>query len=134
MHVKRQDETSHGFTIVEVIVALFLLSLAITSLVSIAVTAQYAQRDAYYLSEANRAANSKIEEMKAMPFSEISDGTTDFSSDPSLDNLPSGAAGEVVVSSPALAPDSKQVDVTVTYTIGTLEKEVTMTAYVDPPV
>ncbi len=112
--------------------AVVILSIAITSLVSIAITAQYAQRDAYYLSEANRAASTKIEEMLATPYDELSDGTTNFSSDSSLDNLPAGSTGEMVIATAALAPDSKQIDVTVTYTIGTQEKEVFMTAYADP--
>jgi len=130
MALKQQSEK--GFTIVEIIVAATLMTLAVATLVSMMVAAQYAQRNAYYTSEASRAAFSKIEETKVKPFKDISMGTTYFSGDQSLNNLPAGSVGQIVVSPASFAPDSKQIDVTVTYTVGTVQKKVSMTAYVDP--
>lgn len=69
--------------------------------------------------------------MRVAPFDSITDATF-TSSLPS--SLPAGSTGEMTVSTPTNAPSSKRIDVTVTYPIGDLTKNVTLTAYVDPEI
>ncbi len=127
-----QQTSRDGFTVVEIVVAVFLIALSVTGLVTMMVSAQFAQRDTYYLSEASRVAQTKLEELTAKPFDQISNGTTNFSSDSSLSKLPGGKTGQVVVSNAPHLPDGKQIEVTITYPVGTQQKKVIMTAYVSP--
>lgn len=135
--VIRKHKKSEGFTVVEIIVAVVLMSLAIISLTSVVQYLQYSQRTAFYLDEANRAARSKIAEYQNKDFSMITPGPVE---DALLAKLPAGRSGTVSVATSGLPggslPDSsagKRIDVTITYPFGTTVKNVTLTAYIEPP-
>lgn len=121
-----------GFTIIEVVVVIAVFAISMSTLVMLMSSIQVAQRNAYYMSIATHAARAEVERLRSSGYSSIQAGNTyPFSQVPGA--LPPGSTGSIVVSTPANAPTSKQVDATVTYSIGTLSKQVTISAYVDPP-
>lgn len=120
-----------GFTLVEILVVTVVFGIGIYMLTTLFSSIQNSQRDTYYLGVATHAARSEIERIRSSGFDDVNDGD-DFSN-ALPDTLPPNSTGTIDVSQPANAPDSKQIDVTVTYPIGSLTKEVTISAYIDPP-
>lgn len=122
-----------GFTVVEMLTATVLFGIAIVMLTSLFELIQSSQRNATYFTVATHAARSEVERLKSSGYASLTNGNTYPFSLP--DTLPPGSTGSVVVagSSPTNAPDSKKIDVTVTYPIGSTNRTVTITAYVDPP-
>ncbi len=121
-----------GFTIVEIVVVMAVMAISVVALVSLVQIIQHTQRDIYYMNQANDAARSKITDLQKQDFSSLTIGSEiDFSSDPSLDNLPDATA-KAFIEAADLASESKQVDVSITYKVGSVEKYVTITAYINP--
>lgn len=120
-----------GFTITEVVVVLAVFSIGIVMLSSLIGSVQQLQQNARYLDLATQAARAEIEYIRNSQYTTITNGTSFTSSLPPT--LPSGSTGTVAVSVPANAPSSKQVDVTVKFPVGSLTKQVTISAYVDAP-
>ena len=110
---------------------IFVFAMGIIMLSTLMSSIQYAQRSGAYLEAASQAARVQLETIRNSQFSSITNGASFTSSLPST--LPAGSTGTVAVSVPANAPLSKQVDVTVSYPIGSLTKQVTLSAYIDPP-
>lgn len=133
MHVfKIKGKKQQGFTIIEVVVVIVVLAIGMGALINLFTSIQGAQRNASYISIATHAARTEIERIRTTDFNSIQAGSTyPFSQLPST--LPQGSTGTITVSTPANATMSKQVDATVTYKVGTLQKQVTVSAYVDPP-
>ena len=133
MHVFRiKGKRQQGFTIVEVIVVIVVLAIGMGALINLFTSIQSAQRNATYVDIASHAARTEIERLRSADFNSIqAGGTYPFSQLPST--LPPGSVGTITVSTPANAPMSKQVNATVTYKVGTLDKQVAITAYIDPP-
>lgn len=120
-----------GFTIAELMVVIAVFGIGILLLSRLIASIQYAQQTTNYLEEATQAAKTEVEKIRNSQFDSITDGTNFNSSLPST--LPAGSTGLVKVTRPGNAPASKQVEVTVTYKVGELEKKVSITAYIDPP-
>lgn len=120
-----------GFTIVEMITATVLFGIAIVMMTSLLGLIQDSQRNATYFTVATHAVRSEVERLRSSGYDSLTNGSTYPFSVP--DTLPSGSSGSTVVaaSNPANAPDSKKIDVTVTYPIGNVNKTVTISAYVD---
>lgn len=118
---------------VELLMAMVLFGIAVTMLVSIFELIQSSQRNATYYTVATHAARSEVERLKTTGYASLTNGATSLFTPP--ETLPSGSTGSIAVaaSNPANAPDSKKVDVTVTYPTGTRTRVVTITAYIDPP-
>jgi prepilin-type N-terminal cleavage/methylation domain-containing protein len=120
-----------GFTIVEVIVVIAVFAIGLAALTTLFSSLQVAERSTYYLSVATHAARSEIERIRSSGFSTVNDGDSFTSRLPST--LPTGSLGTIKVTTPANAPNSKQIDATVSYPVGSVWKQVTISAYVDPP-
>ena len=133
MHMfKTKGKRQQGFTMIEVIVVVVVLAIGMGALTNLFTSIQGAQRNASYISIATHAARTEIERLRTNDFNAIQPGGTyPFSQLPST--LPQGSVGTITVSTPANANLSKQVNATVTYNVGTLQKEVTISAYIDPP-
>ena len=110
-----------------------LFGIAIVMMTSLLGLIQDSQRNATYFTVAMHAARSEVERLRSSGYDSLTNGNTYPFSVP--DTLPSGSSGSTVVaaSSPTNAPDSKKIDVIVTYLIGNVNKTVTISAYVDAP-
>lgn len=120
-----------GFTLAELMVVITVFGIGILLLSRLIASIQYAQQNTTYLEEATRAAKTELESIRNSRFDSIADGADFSSSLPST--LPADSEGVVKVTRPATAPSSKRVEVIVTYKIGGLDKQVAITAYIDPP-
>lgn len=127
-----ERKKQQGFTIVEVIVVIVVLAIGMAALINLFTSIQSAQRNASYVTIATHAAHTEIDRLRTTDFDSIqAGGTYPFSQLPST--LPPGSVGTITVSTPANAIASKQVNATITYKVGALEKQVTISAYIDPP-
>lgn len=130
--LRNKRNRQQGFTIVEVIVVIVILTIGMAALINLFSSIQSAQRNASYVSIASHAARTEIERLRTTDFNSIQAGSTyPFSQLPST--LPPDSVGLITVSTPTNATLSKQVSATVTYKVGNLEKKVTISAYIDPP-
>ena len=129
--IRKKPISQQGFTIVEVIVTIVVFGIGIVMLSTLISSVQYSQRNALFLDAATQAARAKIEIIRNSQYSTITNGANFTSELPST--LPPGSTGVVTVSTPANAPNSKQIDAKVTYPIGSTSREVTVSAYVDEP-
>lgn len=121
-----------GFTIIEVLAVIAVLAVGMAALINLFASIQIAQRNASYISIATHAAQTEIARLRTTDFNSIrADGTYPFSQLPST--LPPDSTGTITVSTPSNASTSRQVNATVTYKIGTLQKQVTVSAYIEPP-
>ena len=119
-----------GFTIIEVLAVIAVLAVGMAALINLFASIQIAQRNASYI--ATHAAQTEIARLRTTDFNSIrADGTYPFSQLPST--LPPDSTGTITVSTPSNASTSRQVNATVTYKIGTLQKQVTVSAYIEPP-
>jgi len=82
-----------GFTLVEVLVALFIVSVAIV-FVSVAVGTTKVSRDSTYENFAFRIANNKLDELRAVGYAMLPE--SGFFTDPGLAALPQGVASTSV--------------------------------------
>ncbi len=114
----------------EVIVVIALFAVAMIGLVSLVSSIQVAQRSSTYLDTATDAARNEVELIRDSQVATITDGTSFTASLPTT--LPTGSTGTVAVSTPVGSLQSKQIDVTVSYPVGTLTKKVTISAYINP--
>lgn len=123
-------EQQQGFTIVEILVVIFMFSAAIITLSSLFSYIQYAQRDVQYLDIATRAARAQVEYLRNGKYNTLTTGTpVNFSSSlPST--LPSGSTGVVNVSTPSGMSGLKQLDVKVEWPVGGITKSTTLTALI----
>ncbi len=110
----RGELSTSGFTLVELMVTVVVLGLVITSLGGLYYTMQILQVQSQHLDLATRAADSEIEDLRNLGYSNLTVGTniTFTSSLPSA--LPSSKTGTVVVTQPLSGLE--RVDVTVSYT------------------
>lgn len=131
--LKAKKAKQQGFTLVEVLVVIVVLGIGMGALVSLFTSIQSVQRGAAYMNIAAHAARTEIERLRTTDFNSIQAGGTYPFSQPLPSSLPADSTGTITVSTPANATSSKQVNATVTYKVGTLDKQVTITAYIDPP-
>lgn len=131
MHNQTISSKQAGFTIVEIIVSMTLFALAVTFIMTTVQYVQYSSRDARYVDLAHHAAKSQIEVLRRGDFDALVTGSTiNFSSSPLLEGMPSGTTASVVVSVPSEAPQSKRLDVSVTYPLGSTTKTIRLAALI----
>ncbi len=116
---------------VEVIVVTVVFAIGLTMITTLFSSLQRAQRDAGYLVIATQAARAEIERIRVAEFDTVTNGDSFTSQLPNT--LPQGSTGTISVSTPTNAPDSKQINATVNYPVGSLVKTVTVSSYIDPP-
>jgi len=103
-----------GFTLVELLVTIVVLSIIITSLGGLFYLTQITEVQSQHYDVAVRATRTEIEDLRNDGYDSLTPGTNiNFTSSLPSD-LPSGATGTVVVSQPI--PGLIRVDVTVAYT------------------
>ncbi|OGL22184.1 hypothetical protein A2707_02505 [Candidatus Saccharibacteria bacterium RIFCSPHIGHO2_01_FULL_45_15] len=119
-----------GFTIVEILVVIFMFSTAIITLSSLFSYIQYAQRDVQYLDIASRAARAQVEYLRNGKYSTLSAGTPVNFTSSLPTTLPSGSSGVVTVSIPTGMTGIKRLDVRVEWPVGNVTKSTTLTALI----
>lgn len=126
----------NGFTLVEMLVATVIFGIAVVMLTTIFSLIQTAQRNASYFTIATHVARSELDRVRSSGYASLSYGNTYPFTSSLPTTLPPASTANVVVaaSAPANAPDSKKVDIIVTYPLGGTTKTITITGYVDPPV
>lgn len=134
MNVKTDNrQRQQGFTLVEILVVMFMFSAAIITMSSLFSYIQYAQRDVQYLDIATRAARAQVEYLRNGRYSTLSVGTPVNFTSSLPDTLPNGSTGVVTVSNSAGMPGVKKLDVKVEWPINgneTAKKSTTLTAIV----
>ncbi|RYX78602.1 prepilin-type N-terminal cleavage/methylation domain-containing protein [bacterium] len=133
MKVTADTQRQQGFTLVEILVVMFMFSAAIITLSGLFSYIQYAQRDVQYLDIATRAARAQVEYLRNGKYSTLSTGTpVNFT--PSLpDTLPNGSTGVVTVSNAPGISGVKKLDVKVEWPVngnGATRKSTTLTALI----
>ena len=126
-------QRQQGFTLVEILVVMFMFSAAIITMSSLFSYIQYAQRAVQYLDIATRAARAQVEYLRNGRYSTLSSGTpVDFTSTlPSA--LPNGSTGVVTVSNAPGISGVKKLDVKVEWPVngnGATRKSTTLTALI----
>lgn len=126
----KQKTRQQGFTIVEILVVIFMFSASIITLSSLFSYIQYAQRDVQYLDIATRAARAQVEYLRNGKYATLTPGTpVNFTSSlPST--LPGESTGVVTVSIPSGMYGLKKLDVKVEWPVGGATKSTTLTALI----
>lgn len=101
-----------GFTIVEIILAILVGGIIVSSISQIVIAHTYLSQRGRDLIMANAYAEKKVEDLRSAGFRALSNGTTDIASELPAE-LSSPRSGSVVISSYSSA--IKQVDVSITY-------------------
>lgn len=128
--IKRRNDRNReaGFTLVELLVSIAVISIAGIGIAMLFYTVQYTQRQAVHRDTANRAAQRQIELLRNSSYNNLEDGQTiDFTAD-LPDILPGDKSGRVAVSEPS--EGLKRVDVTVTYYDQGNKREVQMSSLI----
>lgn len=122
----RQDSQQAGFTLVEIMVTLVVLSIVIAAIAGLFYNMQITEVRSQRLDLAQRAARSQIEVLRNSGYSNLTPGSTiDFTSSlPAA--LPAGKKGTVTVSEPL--PELRRVDVTITYMDYKIPQNVTLSS------
>lgn len=121
------DSRQAGFTIVELIVALFVGASLIGSVNLIYTNQTYLSQRGRDASLANAYAEGKVEELRSAGYLGLSDGTTSITNQLPTE-LNSPRTGSLVVSTPATG--IKQAVITITYNSQGASKTQTYTAYI----
>jgi prepilin-type N-terminal cleavage/methylation domain-containing protein len=103
-----------GFTLVELLVTIVVLSIIITSIGGLFYLTQITQVQSQHYDIAVRATRTEIEDLRNEGYNSLTPGTNINFTSSLPSGLPSGATGTVVVSEPTTG--LRRVDVTVTYT------------------
>lgn len=126
----RHNKIKQGFTVVELIVAVVLFALVVTTFISLVSSVQYNQRITQYFDLAKNAATSQMEKVRSNP-SLLVEGETNFTADLPV-GLPTGSTGKVLISPAADVAEMKKVTVEVTfmYPVGSSIKKVKISSLV----
>lgn len=112
MYKREGKESEFGFTIVELLITLFVGAILVTGLNSIVISQSYLGQRSRDLVLANSYVEAKIEALRSLGFSGLTDGTTDITSElPS--ELVAPRSASLVISSQSSAV--KRAVVSVTY-------------------
>jgi type II secretory pathway pseudopilin PulG len=104
-----------GFTLVEAAITVLVIGLIANSIGSLLVTTQQLQLQTRYLESATYAAQTEIESLRNMNYSNLVPGGTINFSDELPSDLPNGSTGTVAISEPV--DGLRRVDVEITYPI-----------------
>ena len=105
-----------GFTLVEILVALTIFLMTITTIASMSSTTNTLNWQTRTALAVNEAVNAKIESLRNMPYSSLTNGTTSFVSElPASATAPRSATYTISDKSAGL----KQIDISVSYTVKT---------------
>lgn len=106
--------TENGFTLVELLVTIVVLSIAITGIAGLYYTMQVAAVRTQHLDIATRAARTEIEDLRNNGYSALTPGTTVSFTSNLPTSLPHDRSGSVQITQPT--DGLRRVDVTITYT------------------
>ena len=118
-----------GFTITEMVVALSLFGLSIIMIMGTMTTLQETQRNERYLDHANASAREIIEAARNGGYDTLIAGQT-YDRSTSVSDLLPGRAASLTVAASSDMPDIKQIDVDVSYQVGTATRHVYSTALI----
>lgn len=119
-----------GFTVVEIIVVVFMFAGSIITLTSLFSYVQYSQRQVQYLDIATRAARSEVEYLRNGQYSTLTVGTPLSFTSRLPSALPAGSTGTVTTTIPSGAHDVKKIDVKVTWRTGSIDTSTTLSALI----
>ena len=106
----------YGFTLVEILVALTIFLMTITTIASMSSTTNTLNWQTRTALAVNEAVNAKIESLRNTPYSSLTNGTTSFVSElPASATAPRSATYTISDKSAGL----KQIDISVSYTVRT---------------
>lgn len=118
----RVEGKESGFTIIELLVTISIMSLMIIGIVNLYILIESSQRRSYHLEIATRAGEAQIESLRNSQYGNLeTDSTIDFSDQLPTD-LPEPRNGSVYVSEPE--DGLKRVDISITYREGNGTKTV----------
>lgn len=106
------NKNTHGFTIVEVLVAIAVAGIMIGSLSSVVTTYVHTAQRGRYLNIANAYVEAKVESLRNIGYNGIAVGTTSLTSNLPT-QLPPNRTASMTITSPSAG--IKQADITVSY-------------------
>ena len=121
---KKQD----GFSLVELIVTIVIVSLLVVGVTSLYITVSTTQRKTRLLETATRAGEKKIEELRNNHYNSLTTGSTITFTNELPSTLPSPRVATVDVSEPTSG--IKRVDVNITYRDGRIDKQVELSSLI----
>ena len=110
----RHRLSSHGFTLVELMATIVVISFVVLSIANLYYSSQSAERKSNYLDQATRAAQREIEILRSNRYVSLTAGQSITFTDDLPTSLPKNRTGTVAVTEPLAG--LKRVDVTVSYT------------------
>lgn len=116
---------SRGFTLIELIITLTIISIVLVGTITIMLTSQARGMEAQHEAAASSAATKQVEQLRGTAFDNIALGTTSFT--PS--NVPSLVSAQSVIT--AVGVDLKQVVVTIIWKEGSRNQTVTLSSYIN---
>ena len=125
-----EKTVQQGFTIVEIVVVMFMFAMSVIMLSSLFSYMQYAQRDVQYLDIGTRAARAQVEYLRNGKYATLTPGTAVNFTSRLPSTLPNGSTGIVVVSIPDGMAGMKKVDVKVEWPVGSTTKSTTLSALI----
>lgn len=117
-----------GFTLVELIVAIVIISLMAIGVTSLYIAIEKTQRKTRLLETATRAGEKKIEELRNNHYNSLENDTIIDFTDELPTALPEPRSGTVDVSEPT--PGIKRVDVTISYKDGRTNRDVELSSLI----
>ena len=118
----------HGFTIVELLVAIMIIGVVTASISSLFISINTLQRKTSHIDSATRAAQREVETLRNDNYGALIAGQSINFTDQLPTSLPADRKGSATVSEPS--PDLKRVDVTVTYTDGGKQEKVVLSSLI----
>lgn len=117
-----------GFTIIELVVTIIVLSILIISITSLLINIEKSQHSSLLLESASRSGEQEIESLRNNNYTSLTPGSSiDFTNElPAV--LPSPKSGIASISQPV--DGLRRVDVTITYTDGTRTKTVALSSLI----
>jgi prepilin-type N-terminal cleavage/methylation domain-containing protein len=116
---------SRGFTLIELIITLTIISIVLVGTITIMLASQARGMEAQHEAAASSAAAKQVEVLRATAFDSIAVGTTSFT--PS--NVPALVSAQNVITT--INADLKQVMITITWKEGSRNQTVTISSYIN---
>lgn len=113
--MRRLLQNQAGLTLIEIVMTIMVIGIAAVSIVTLMTTMQQIQTQTRHLESAVYAAQTEVESLRNMNYSNLDPGSTIDFSDELPNDLPRGSTGTVTISEPVNG--LRRVDVAVSYPI-----------------
>lgn len=128
MSIKRFFRQQSGFSVIEVLMTIFVVGILFSAVIALYSSVLLVQSKTQQLEAATRAAHLQIESLRNLQYNSLEEGVDIDFSDDLPDELPADSTGVVEVTE--AEQGLKRVDVTVTYPDGNNQRTVTVSSLI----